>query len=118
MPDSTIKLLYRVRGQTYMMSVSELRDFAAQQDFKEAAYLDRIDADGATFATDNPFDLGTTLEIRIELPDGGEGIRGMARILRVSEDEDGGRYTVDVSLLNISQESQARILDCLKSHPK
>lgn len=116
MPDSMIKLVYRVRGQTHMLSPDQLRDFTAQQDFREADYLDRIDADGATFTTASPVELGTTLEIRVELPDGGEGIRGMARVLRASRDEDGAHCTVDVSLLNISPENQARILDYLKTH--
>ncbi len=114
MPDSRIKLRYRVRGQTYMMTADQLDDFSAKQDFKEPAYLDSITADGGTFTTARPVTLGTILEIRIEVPDGGNAIRGMARVLQAKQAEDEENCTVEVSFLNISPDNQARILACIE----
>ena len=116
--DPKIKLLYRARGQTYMMTSDQLDDFAKNQDFKEATFIDKISADAATFAADSDVRIGTILEIRIDVPDGGDLIKGMARTIQTRELEKDREYVLEVTLLNVNPEGQARIQAYQEEQPE
>jgi len=69
-----------------------------------------ISAGGLVFFAEQSFPAGAVLELRIDLPDTGEPINCLARVIRVDELEENSKYDVAVCFLDLTG-GQRRSLD-------
>jgi type II secretory ATPase GspE/PulE/Tfp pilus assembly ATPase PilB-like protein len=67
-----------------------------------------ISAGGLAFLSDEAPSIGSILDLRIELPDGGDPIGCFAKVLRVEEAK-GGNYNIAVCYLDLSSVDRARM---------
>lgn len=68
-----------------------------------------ISAGGILFVSNEPLTVGSILELKIELPDGGEPIECLARVVRIEELVEKGGYDVAVCFLDATGYQRTRI---------
>ena len=83
-----------------------LKKFPAQE---KVGATENISAGGLLFPCLELLAVSSFLELKIELPDGDEPIECLARVVRVEEAHEEGRYNVAVCFLDITGAQRARL---------
>jgi len=68
-----------------------------------------ISAGGVLFFSDESVNIGSFVELKVELPDAEEAVSCLARVVRVEEIEPEKKYNIAVQFLDISSADKARI---------
>ncbi|MEI6631292.1 MAG: PilZ domain-containing protein, partial [bacterium] len=74
-----------------------------------------ISAGGMLFVSNEPLDIGSILEMKIELPDNEEPIECLARVVRIDEAGDVNSYNVAVCFLDITGAQRSRLNKYIKT---
>jgi c-di-GMP-binding flagellar brake protein YcgR len=117
-PDETISQLPGLERRTYSRLNSKVhlcyKAFKSKEDLVKRGFKPEqlsitvdISGGGLLFLSDESLPIGSTLELKIELPDE-EPIECLARIVRI-EEEKKGQYRIGVCFLDLSSAERARL---------
>ncbi|MCM8797797.1 MAG: Flp pilus assembly complex ATPase component TadA, partial [Candidatus Omnitrophica bacterium] len=76
---------------------------------EQVSVTKNISAGGLLFYADEPLPIGAILELNLELPDGKEPLKCLARIVRIDEMEEKKKYDIAVCFLDITGDERNRL---------
>lgn len=83
---------------------------------EQVSVTDNISAGGLLFFSDKPLQLGSILELKIELPDNEGPVECLGRIIRIEEVEPDKEYNIAVCFLDIASAERVRLNKYIESY--